>query len=124
MRAKATAAGAATVIRRHLRTVPVSAAAEVRAAARVEVRAGAVHGVHSDRARVSVREAERVIARARAGAAIVTVTHRAKVTLAVRGASIRRALVAETIRRYRNRAKAQVDRVRASISTRRLLARK
>ena len=64
-RAKATAAEAATVIHRHLRTAQDSAAAEVRAAARVELRAEAVHGVHRGRARVSVREAEKVIASAR-----------------------------------------------------------
>jgi hypothetical protein len=111
MPAKVTAAEAAGVILHRLRGVRAEAAAAVRAAAQVAVRAEAAQ------ARVSVRAAERVIARDRAGAAIGTVIHPVKVTVAVPVTNTRRVRAAEVIPRYRNPAKAQ-EILQASLSIR------
>ena len=116
MQARVTAAEVDGVIRRLLR------GARVRAAARVEVRAEAARGVQRARARVSVREAARVIVRDRVGAAISTVIHRAKATVAVPGTNTRRVRAAEAIRPYLNPAKA-VQVLPASRLIRRLLGR-
>jgi hypothetical protein len=117
MPAKVIVAEVDAVILRLLHAAQVSAAAVVRAAAQVEVRAEAVREVH--RARASVRGVERVIAPDRVRVATGAVIHPAKVTAAVPAVNIRRVRAAA---RYPSPAKAQAV-LRASITTQPLLGR-
>ena len=114
MRARVTAVEVVKVILRHLRAVRVSAAVEVRAAARVTtgVRAAA-HVAHQAvqapaEARVSARAPARATVRDRVGVGVTsTVIHRAKATAEVRAINILRVRAVAMTARSRSPAEAR-----------------